>query len=243
MSFMRNPKVSIIIPTINEGKYLKLCLSSIERQAFKEYEIIVVDGYSKDNTVKIAKEFKAKVVRQKPSGAGNARNLGVKKSKGEILSFVDADTILPEGYFERLVEDFKDEKVVAVSGPLCPTLRKFKHVFMYYLTTDVIPWLTSKINFFQFQGSNMAFRRLSFIKMGGFHPDLKKLEDNELGNRARRFGKVLWDKNLYIFNNPRRFEKFGYFNQTKELLDGYLKLYFGKETNLEYKPFTKMKKS
>lgn len=240
---MRNPKVSIIIPTLNEEKYLELCLSSIRRQTFKEYEIIIVDGYSKDNTVKISKEFDTRVFRQKPSGAGNARNFGAKKSKGAILSFIDADTILPEGYLEILVEDFEDIKVIAVSGPLCPTSKKFKHIFMYYLTTDVIPWITSKINFFQFQGSNMAFRRLSFIKMGGFHPDLKKLEDNELGNRARRFGKVLWDRNLYVFNNPRRFEEFGYFSQTKNYLDGYLKLYFAKDTNLEYKPFTKMKKS
>ena len=84
---MKN-KVSIIIPTLNEEKYIGKTIQRIKKVG--NYEIIVVDK-SDDNTGKIARKLGAKVIRQTNSGKGNAMRLGVKYAKGEILIFVDGD--------------------------------------------------------------------------------------------------------------------------------------------------------
>jgi len=89
------PIISIIIPTKNSARTLKLCLKSIDMQDYpsKYIETIVVDCYSNDDTVKIAQEFNCKIIhsRAKPLGA---RYIGLQVSKGDIIMFIDADHIL-----------------------------------------------------------------------------------------------------------------------------------------------------
>jgi glycosyltransferase involved in cell wall biosynthesis len=91
---MKIKKISIVIPTLNEEKNLKILLKEIKsffkkRKEFS-YEIIVVDGYSQDNTVNIAKKFGAKVLYDNV-GKGSALDKGVRASKGDIIITIDAD--------------------------------------------------------------------------------------------------------------------------------------------------------
>ncbi len=94
---MKDPKVSIIIPIYNAEKYLQQCLNSLISQTIKEIEIICVDDGSTDNSHDIIEKFNEKDIRikyismEKNSGSGLARNKGLKKAKGEYISFVDAD--------------------------------------------------------------------------------------------------------------------------------------------------------
>lgn len=93
---MNNPKVSVIIPVYNAEKYLKECLESIINQSLKEIEIICIDDGSTDRSLEILREYEQKdnrviVLQQKNSGAGIARNKGLKIAKGEYLSFLDSD--------------------------------------------------------------------------------------------------------------------------------------------------------
>ena len=91
--------ISIIIPTLNEEKYLPLLLASIKNQAFKEYEIILADAGSKDRTVEIAKQYGCRII---PGGSpSKGRNEGAKVAKGELLFFIDADAVLPPKFFEK----------------------------------------------------------------------------------------------------------------------------------------------
>lgn len=89
------PKISIVIPTKNSEKTLKLCLKSIKLQDYPHelIEVIVVDGYSDDQTLDLARKYNCKIVRThaKPLGA---RYLGYLKSQGDILVFIDADHII-----------------------------------------------------------------------------------------------------------------------------------------------------
>ena len=92
--------LSIIIPTKNEEYYLPKLLESIKRQDYKNYEIIVADAGSKDKTRDVARKSGCKVVKGGLPSIG--RNNGAKYAKGELLLFLDADTVLPENFLKDL---------------------------------------------------------------------------------------------------------------------------------------------
>jgi glycosyltransferase involved in cell wall biosynthesis len=102
-------KISVIIPTYNEEKDLELCIESLGAQTHPDFEIIVVDDGSKDNTLEILQNLEKtlpnfKFVKQLHRGPGAARNLAAKHAKGEVLVFVDADMTFEEGFLKKLVE-------------------------------------------------------------------------------------------------------------------------------------------
>ena len=88
-----NALVSIIIPTLNSERTLRECLKSIRDQSYKNVEIIIVDSFSNDGTLKIVKEFKCTIIQTKWKLLG-ARYIGVKNSKGNYVFMVDSDQIL-----------------------------------------------------------------------------------------------------------------------------------------------------
>ena len=95
-SFKKPPLISIIMPVYNCEKYLKECLDSLLEQTLKDIEIICIDDESTDNSYQILCDYKAKdkrikIYKQKHSNAGNARNIGIQKSRGEYLLFLDSD--------------------------------------------------------------------------------------------------------------------------------------------------------
>ena len=87
--------VSFIIPTLNAASVLETCLKSIKKQNLKNYEIIVVDGGSTDNTLKIAKKYHAKIFKNPLKTAEAGKAIGVKKATGKYIALIDSDNILP----------------------------------------------------------------------------------------------------------------------------------------------------
>ena len=88
------PFFSVIIPTYNQGTLLEKCLFSVMRQTFRSFEIIVIDNNSSDNTKKIIKKFKKKIIYKKIKNLGviaKSRNCGIRVSKGKWISFLDSD--------------------------------------------------------------------------------------------------------------------------------------------------------
>ncbi|MDH5754022.1 MAG: glycosyltransferase family 2 protein [Candidatus Bathyarchaeota archaeon] len=110
------PKVSIIIPTYNSGETLAECLKSIHGQNYLFYEVIVVDNFSSDDTLKIAKEFGAKIIQQKCNPA-LARNIGIANSTGKYILFLDSDQVLSPSVVEECVRKCENEKVGMVRIP------------------------------------------------------------------------------------------------------------------------------
>ena len=104
-------KVSVIIPAYNEENYIENCLRSLEKQTFKDFEIIVVDDGSTDKTKSMLERFKeVMVLVGKHAGPGASRNIGAKKAKGEVLVFVDADMTFDKEYLENLIEPLVNDK-------------------------------------------------------------------------------------------------------------------------------------
>lgn len=102
-------KVSVIIPVFNEENDILECLNSLSDQSERDFEVIVVDDGSTDETLKVLSEFevknlKLKILCGKHSGAGSARNLGVKNARGRILVFVDADMTFDKDFISKLID-------------------------------------------------------------------------------------------------------------------------------------------
>ncbi len=92
-------KVSVVIPTYNCAQYITEAVESVLNQTYKDFEIIVVDDGSRDNTKEVIKRYlnKIKYIYQQNSGPSAARNRGIKEAKGEYIAFLDADDIwLPQ---------------------------------------------------------------------------------------------------------------------------------------------------
>lgn len=112
--------ISIVLCVYNEENNIKDCLESLKNQSYKDFELIIVNDGSTDNTMKIVrdyeKEFKMKIIDTKHVGLRRARNLGISRAIGEIIVTIDADEILDSKCIKYLVESFKDKKAGTVGG-------------------------------------------------------------------------------------------------------------------------------
>ncbi len=110
-------KISVVVPALNEEKYIESCLKSLKSQSYKPLEIIVCDGNSEDRTREIARKYADKVIIEKRRSAAAERQKGAKIAKGEIIAFIDSDTIAEKDWLKKIADAFsKDENVVAVYG-------------------------------------------------------------------------------------------------------------------------------
>jgi glycosyltransferase involved in cell wall biosynthesis len=113
---MKRPKVSIIIPTYNSGETLACCLKSVCDQTYFPIEVIVVDGLSSDDTIRIAAEFGAKVIQQKSTPA-LARNIGIANSTGKYVLLIDSDQVLTPSVVEECVKNCESGNAEMVRIP------------------------------------------------------------------------------------------------------------------------------
>ena len=110
-------KYSFIVPVYNTSKYLKKCLDSLVKQTFKDFEIIIVNDGSTDNSSNIISKYKdtyknIKVVNQKNEGLSMARNNGVKEANGEYLIFIDSDDYVEKNLLKEVDKEIKDAEIL-----------------------------------------------------------------------------------------------------------------------------------
>jgi len=133
---MNKPIFSVIIPTLNEKQFIAQILHSLELQTYKDFEVLVVDNGSTDNTVTLTKSlaenlpYSLKVVHCKQRGISYARNFGYKYANGKYLVFFDADGIPCTTWLESALHCFKSRPGInALSG-----LYYYKHRTKWYKT-------------------------------------------------------------------------------------------------------------
>ena len=202
-------KISLIIPAHNEEKYIGSCLEHAIKNSNGNFtEIIVVDNASSDKTSEIAKKYKnVKVVREDRKGTSLARDCGFRASSGEILAFIDADTHMPAGWSEIILEEFtKDKKLVCLSGPCFfhDVHIVHKHIIKFFYFVVPIFWPIVA-------GGNFAIRREALHQMDGFDTSITFYgDDTNITRRAKKIGKVKFNLKFKITTSGRRFGHQGF---------------------------------
>lgn len=204
---------SIIIPTLNEEDYLPKILLDITNQKQKNFEVIVVDGNSEDDTKKEALRFKKYFLltfyRVDKRNVAFQRNYGAKKSKGSFLIFLDADTRVDASFTEDLYGDILKSKASLFLPVLTAEDRSSKNRVLFKLINSVIE-LSQSLNKPLSTGGSIFISKKLFLELNGFKENLYLSEDHNLIQRAKKLGvkaKILKDTKVVF--SLRRIKKEG----------------------------------
>lgn len=207
MNLKNKPKISVVIPTYNEELNIKQTLISVKKQECNiPYEIIVIDGQSSDKTVSIAKDF-AKVYISPQKGKAFQLNHVVPKTSGDLLLFLDADTLIKPYFLQKIYKIFeKDRNLFACSA----RFKYYDGVAISFkvgsLTFNITNYFFQNFGIFlwyffknlygypELSGTNIFVRRNIYFKAGGF-----KQPPNSLG-----IDKVFSDSLIYLTKKMKR---------------------------------------
>ncbi|MBM4428741.1 MAG: glycosyltransferase family 2 protein [Chloroflexi bacterium] len=193
--------ISVVIPAYNATSTLHECLHAIGRSDYGEYEVVVVDDGSTDNTAGIATQYGCRVVRlQANVGAAQAKNLGVDEARGDIIVFTDADIVVQPNTLSLVAENLRDAEVAGVVGLLGPKLRyanfasQFKNLWMYHTYAQLAESTDAQRGVGLFFTSIAAIRKHIFVQRNGFDAHYRGAsvtEDIEFGQRLLTAGDVV----------------------------------------------------
>lgn len=228
-------EVSVIIPTLNEGEYVGKTLECLRKQTFGDFEIIIVDGGSKDKTKDIASNYTDRIFVLKERGVSRARNYGAEKARGKILAMTDADTVIPISWLEKIQRNIQKNNLDMVYGPV-------------YYTSDVT--LAMKITtglFWKFHrfvwrrtpftmNPNLAFTRGGFKKVSGYRTDIHFMDDYDIGCRSRGLEFYFDHDNPVIFSARRYRTLRSYVFDIPKTLRGFYEYHFTNSTSGNYIP-------
>jgi len=181
-----HPLVSVVVCTYNRAEYLDVCLLSLHRQSYPDYEIIVVNGPSTDGTDRVlAKYPDIRVILQKElNGLSFARNLGIRVAEGEIVAFIDDDAVADAHWLDRLATGYTDQEVGGVGGLVYGPRRTHYHFDNGIIGKCGIPdpirdpaATAKKGEFAILMGTNCSFLRSALLEVGGFDPYFRYYHD------------------------------------------------------------------
>lgn len=200
----QSAKISLVIPTLNESHHIMNLLRSLEAGPYHNFEAIVVDCMSNDDTVAKARRLGAKTLLSNKRNVGYQTHLGFLSAKGDIIIRTDADTIFPRDVLINTVNAFKNKKVMVY------------HVgHMYYdgsILANLMAYLYSKYwrKTWATSGCFIAVRREAYEKVA-FKP-LAKGQDFDFGKRAYEIlgsEAFLFDPNTVVLTSGRAIRKKG----------------------------------
>ena len=198
-------KISIIIPTINEAKYLPLLLSdlSIIRE---EVEILIIDCGSKDRTIDIASIYGAKVYKSKDKNRGLQLDIGAKKSIGEWLIFLHADTRLNDDWVGKIKSVLEGNK-----NHIYFFKFKINHKKVIYRILEILVNFRSQYFKQPYGDQGLIMHRSTYLKNNGFRK-MPLMEDLDFLRRLKN-KKNLKQLNFPILISSRKWERTNVFLQ------------------------------
>jgi glycosyltransferase involved in cell wall biosynthesis len=203
---LKKTRISAVIPTFMEEQYIATLLSQIAKTE-PPVEIVVVDSLSQDKTTEIAKRFTNKVYQIRERGIARAKNYGAKKANGNILIFIDADVQPNTDFVTKVLRTFNDVRVVGATCNVMPSQGKLNEIIFSKFYNSLIR-VVSRFKPHS-QGKFFAVRRESFFRVNGFNQNLPCLEDHDLAFRLSNLGKIVFVRDLTVYESPRRFRKRG----------------------------------
>lgn len=202
--------LSIIIPTLNEENFLPRLIASIKKQSFSDYEIIISDGNSQDRTKNIALESGCRfIVDTEQHSPAWQRNNGAAVARGDILLFLDADSVLQDGFLEKVMAEFIARNLCGAGFYFDFNPNKFSYKIFSCLD-----------NFFCFLrqyfspasvGAGIMAKKEAHDFIKGFDSEILLAEDFDYCNRLSKRGKFRMIKSSRLLYSSRRIEKEGWF--------------------------------
>jgi glycosyltransferase involved in cell wall biosynthesis len=197
------PMISIIIPAHNEEAYLGQTLEELQRQDYPNYEIIVVANGCTDRTCAVAQGLCHRLIDLPERGLSRARNLGAEAARGDILVFLDADTVLDSNALETIARQFTREYAAGTLRGQ-PDMPRLKYHAMY-------AWKNFMHSSMLHEGSSGVILcwRDHFHDTSGFDEALHVRENSDLIRKLRRRGKYLYIGEAAVITSMRRYEQIG----------------------------------
>lgn len=176
--------ISVIIPTYNSEQTIKICIESLLKQIYDDYEIIVVDNGSTDHTVDIVEKFPIKLITERRRGSYTARNTGAKAAKGDILAFMDSDQTVAPHWLDKLTKPLVSKEEVATLGGTKSAKRDRwsivgQKIYDDYLKRCIIEEGYAKT----IDTRNFAIIKNVFTEVEGFDESVQYVGDAEFGAR------------------------------------------------------------
>ena len=195
--------ISIIIPAHNEENYLPKTLAALSRQTHRNIEVIVVANGCTDKTAEVARGHCHQLIVLSQKGLGVARNLGARMATGDLLLFLDADTLFAPHALELIAEEFNPE---CAAGTLKgePDCLRLKYKMIYGLKNFM-----HRSGLHEGSSGVILCWKNHFIKTGGFDEGLQVRENSELIRRLRRFGKYKYVSDVAAVTSMRRYDQRG----------------------------------
>lgn len=237
--------ISVVIPTFNEEKHIVQILECLKKQTLAPYEIIIADD-STDNTPRIAaKQLEGwakppttqfKIIDGGKKSVGKARTVGGLQATGNILIFLDCDTVFPADYLQKAAKEFKSKNcVVAITSFNYDSKHPFDLLIGGFmnLATQLVQTVYACTHGFAIMCTKDVFE-----KINGFDDNLKMGEDFDFGFRAKQHGKfrVLTSTKIHI--SPRRLHEEGRLNLCWKLIRSTTKILLGGKITLTSKSFS-----
>lgn len=233
---MSMPRLSIVIPVKNEEKMLPKLLDTVKAQTFRDYEVIVADAHSTDNTRTVAESYGARVVEGGMPGPG--RNRGAVAAQGEIIAFLDADVQLPSSRFmEECLAEMDRKNLDIATCKVKPLSRKpidralHEAYNAYAIATEKIRPHAP--------GFCILVRRHAHVGVKGFDEEIVFAEDHDYVQRAQKEGfKFGLLRSHPVAVSVRRLEKDGRLAIALKYIFGELHMLTGgsfKDMPFEYK--------
>lgn len=214
----RKKRFSVIIPALDEEKLIERLLKQFNHEIKSEFdlEVIVSDGGSKDLTLKISDQYSDKIIFKKEDTQQNisqGRNEGAKNSQGDVLIFLNADTYVRniKYFLKEINNQFTDKQIAAIACRIevFPEEKKFSDKIFHFMYNNYVAVL-NKFFIGMGRGECHIIQRNRFFETGGYNESLAAGEDFDLYKRLRHLGKIVFRKDLIIYESPRRYRKFGY---------------------------------
>lgn len=215
-------KVSVIIPTLNEGETLPKVLEHLLTLSPNVDEVIVVDGGSEDGTIETARGHDCKVLISRKQSRSHQLDLGAREASGDFLIFLHADTMVPDDLVKvvgRVLGKEKNSLGAFVSVMRGERLRVW-FSFLNYIKTYMCPLFYRPIPFLRgrllllFGDQVMFCRKLDYLKAGGFDTSMSVMEEADFCIRMSRLGRTKMIHRL-VFSSDRRVAAWGFWKANR----------------------------
>jgi glycosyltransferase involved in cell wall biosynthesis len=173
------PKVSVVVCAYNAAKTIDECLRSLACLNYPDYEVIVIDDGSTDDTADRAEGYDVRLVRARRGGLSRARNAGIEAAQGSIVAFIDSDAYADPDWLFFLVNSLQEHKAAAVGGPnLSPPRDGFVARCVNYSPGNPTHVLLDNERAEHVPGCNLAFQKTALQKIGLFDPTHRAAGDD-----------------------------------------------------------------